>query len=141
MTRKKRTRAILPLGPSYSDLEAIERTDQRTPERPEELPLGRIKAAPAVFQWRLSNENLVNDEMHTADLVSALDDRGQPLDRILVTAIGRDFYVVDGHHRLLAYHTVEWDRGVPVEHFDEDVKAAQEEALKPSATRQIASRT
>ena len=39
MTRKKRTRAILPLGPSYSDLEAIERTDQRTPERPEERGL------------------------------------------------------------------------------------------------------
>jgi len=130
MTKPKRTREFLPPGPSYGALQDVERSTQPTPERPAELPLERIKVAPRVFQWRLSNENIVNDEMHTADLVRALDDRKQPLDPILVAPFGEDFYVVDGHHRLIAYRTVQWRKDVPVEHFEGDLKAAQEEALR-----------
>ena len=71
------------------------------------MRLAEIHVATPVFQWRLEDEDLLADERHVWDLVSALElkDPPEPLDPILVTAIGQRFFVVDGHHRVDAYLT------------------------------------
>jgi hypothetical protein len=46
-----------------------------------------------------------------------------------VTPIGDRFFLLEGHHRLEAYHKVRWQKGVPVRYFVGTVSEAQDEAL------------
>ena len=53
----------------------------------------------------------------------------KPLTHLLVMPVGQRFYVIDGHHRLAAYDTAGWDKGIPVEVFPGDLTAARLLAL------------
>ena len=92
---------------TLEDLKRLEAEQPPPKERPEGLPLKNIHVAPLVFQWRLPNEEIAADERHVWDLVGAVENGDPPraLDAMLVTAIGTRFFVLDGHHRLDAYHT------------------------------------
>ena len=70
----------------------------RPGERHPQLALGKIRRAPELFQPRGHKE----DERHIQELARAIKSCGL-LDPILVMQIGRDTYLIDGHHRLLAY--------------------------------------
>jgi hypothetical protein len=48
----------------------------------------------------------------------------------VVTAIGDRFFVLDGHHRLDAYHRARWKGHVPVRHFKGTLKEAEATALR-----------
>ena len=67
-----------------------------------------------------------------SDLVRYIegDDRPRALDPIVVTAIGKQFFVIDGHHRLDAYHTAQWKGPVPVKHYNGTLKEAEATALR-----------
>ena len=69
------------------------------------------------FQWRIREDNLAADVAHIRELARTISDKQKPLDRLLVTAIGQRFYVIDGHHRLEAYRLAKWRREIPVEQF------------------------
>jgi hypothetical protein len=119
---------------TYDDLAAIERTEPRDGDRPKALPLARIEVAPLVFQWRLPSysdreANPDDEELQARGLMSALENEGQ-LDPLLVTPVGRRVFVVDGHHRLEAYHAGAWTKMVPVRWFEGDLRAAQLEAMR-----------
>jgi ParB-like chromosome segregation protein Spo0J len=107
-----------------------ERSEERLTERPSALPLKKIAVAEQVFQWRCPDVNQLDDGKHTWELVRVLEDHEQPLDPILVTPVGSNFYVVDGHHRLQAYLTAKWKQPVPVSYFDGNVLEAEQEALR-----------
>jgi hypothetical protein len=111
-------------------LRATEKTEARREDRPTVLPQTDLQVANQVFQWRLFDSELGAEESHIKELVRVLEASEQPLDPILVTAIGARFYVVDGHHRLLAYRTADWKPSVPVEHYEGTVEEARAEALR-----------
>lgn len=115
---------------TFDDLESIERTQERTKESPTELPIRAINVADKVFQWRLADDNVLADREHIKELARVLMSQEEPLEPLLVTPIGDKFYVIDGHHRLAAYHSVGWKEPIPVAVFDKPLKEACEEALR-----------
>ena len=91
------------------------------------LPLADISVLPEVFQPRDQGQQAVSDKFHVADLVKQIEHRGElGLDPIVVLWSGKEWLVVDGHHRLAAYKQSEaWgEKPVPVELFDEGLDQA-----------------
>jgi ParB/Sulfiredoxin domain len=117
---------------TLEDLKQLEAEGPPLIERPEALPLKDIHIAPLVFQWRPENEELAAEEQLMTDLVRFIegDDPPRALDPLVVTAIGKQFFVIDGHHRLYAYRTARWKGPVPVRHFNGTLKEAEAAALR-----------
>jgi hypothetical protein len=113
MANKRRRRSQAGSSITEADLLQIEKTEKRRADRPKGLSLGRIHLAENVFQWRNRNENIVQSDSHLTELARILRSTGKPLDPIVVTAVGKKFYLVEGHHRILAYRKVRWDGPVP----------------------------
>lgn len=68
------------------------------------LRLSSISKRTAVFQPRSLEGFLSEDEEFIRDLVKVLKNSGgKPMDPITVWYGGRNYYVIDGHHRLEAY--------------------------------------
>ncbi|MGO9682019.1 MAG: ParB N-terminal domain-containing protein [Beijerinckiaceae bacterium] len=113
--------------------------ERGTKKRPIGLHLKEIHTAPTVFQWRLANEEIVADEQHVRELARIIRSKKtpQPLDAILVTPIGSRFFVVDGHHRLDAYHTAGWKGPVPVVYLETSLEDARVEALRRNIKNQL----
>lgn len=124
---------------TLEQLKRLAKEEPRTKKRPTGLQLKDIHTAPIVFQWRLVNEEIVADEQHVRELARIIKSKKipQPLDAILVTAIGSRFFVVDGHHRVDAYHTAGWKGLVPVEHLETSLDAARVEALRRNIKNQL----
>lgn len=121
-------------------LKHLEDNEERRQDRPTELSLGDIHVANEVFQWRLPDEDMLEDNRFVEELVDALEVQEQPVqpfDPLLVVPIGQRFFVVDGHHRLDAYHTFNWDAPVPVEVFDGTLREAKLEAWKRNARNKL----
>jgi hypothetical protein len=100
---------------------------------PLEQPKGRrnlmrenIVIAAKAFQWRLPNENEGARDDHIQTLANAIRDTKNPLDPILVFAVGDAFYVVDGHHRLAAYDTAQWRNVIPATVFEGTLEGASD---------------
>ena len=51
--------------------------------------------------------------------------------------VGERFYVLDGHHRLDAYHTVGWKKPVPVKVFNGTLAQARAAALKANSRNKL----
>ncbi|ACA19286.1 hypothetical protein M446_4957 [Methylobacterium sp. 4-46] len=104
---------------TYEHLAEIEATQPRNEETPEALRLDQIRVAEQVFQPRVGRGNLLDDTHFVPVLVEELRrNQGRPLEAVLVTAIGPDFFCVDGHHRLAAYEQFGWTEPVPVRVFE-----------------------
>ena len=86
---------------------------------PEELPVGRIRRLPELFQQREGDEN----ERHLGELMRAVKD-GRMLDPVLVVQVGEDAFLIDGHHRCTAYERAEVARPVPVRYFQGSLEEA-----------------
>ena len=80
---------------TYEELEEAERNQQRLTDRPATLPLNVLKVAPAVFQWRDLTANEAAEIAHMQELTRVLQE-SQALDPLLVSAIGAQFFVIDG---------------------------------------------
>jgi hypothetical protein len=124
---------------SYEELaEAVSQSEPLS-KPPKTLRLQEIHvAARGVFQWRTVNENVFQSEANTLDMVRALKDPGKPLEPILVFPAGGRFYVMDGHHRLDAYRTVDWKKAIPVEVFQGTLEQAHKEALRRNSRNKLA---
>lgn len=123
---------------SLDDLLEVEKAQERTQDRPAVLPISALRVATEVFQWRKFRDQLEAEESHVRELVRVLTSCKEPLDPILVTPVGGHFYVVDGHHRLLAYHSVEWEGPIPVAHFEGSVEEARLEGLRLNRKNKLA---
>lgn len=101
---------------------------QGTPRRT--VARDTISIAENVFQWRGDHRrDQWTRENHIHGLAKALRDGEKPLDHLLVLPVGAQFYVIDGHHRLAAYDTVGWTKGIPVEVFPGTLTEARVRAL------------
>lgn len=93
-----------------------EASKRRKSNRPTVLPLAAIKQATAVFQVR--HESIIfapgSSEKHVRGLATIVR-QGRALDPIKVVAFGDEWFLVDGHHRIEAYHRAGWVQEVPVE--------------------------
>jgi hypothetical protein len=91
---------------------------------------GCIHVAEQVFQWRGdARRDQWNRQNHIYTLAKAISNSERPLDRLLVFPVGKCFYVIDGHHRLAAYDTAGWTKGIPVEVFTGTLTEARVRAL------------
>ena len=54
-----------------------------------------------VFQWRMPKYNMIPSDDHIFELAKATQNTGA-LEPILVFPVADKYYVMDGHHRLLA---------------------------------------
>ncbi|MGQ4274702.1 hypothetical protein [Terrihabitans sp. B22-R8] len=100
---------------------------------PDRLGLSEFTSLVAVFQPRQLNGNHAKDEDHLKTLEGAIGDPKKPnyLDPIRVWWGGDRYYVVDGHHRRVAYQRAGVQRGIPVNRFEgtlEDAMAYTAEA-------------
>ncbi|MBR1285405.1 ParB N-terminal domain-containing protein [Bradyrhizobium sp. AUGA SZCCT0177] len=116
---------------TYEDLKRIESTEERREEHPKALPRSAIIVADKVFQWRPPEEDMTRSEEHVRTLTRAIGTGKvrKPLDPVLVTAVGQFFYLVDGHHRMEAYHTAKWNKPIPVEVYQGSLRDARDEAF------------
>jgi hypothetical protein len=98
-----------------------------------------IHIAEAVFQWRGdAKRDQWSRANHIYTLAKAISDSEKPLDRLLVFRVGASFYVIDGHHRLAAYDTAGWTKGIPVDVFAGTLSAARVRALECNVKDKLA---
>jgi len=128
MRRRRRLR-VISSNLTEADLLKIEKAGKRRADRPSTLSLREIHVADKVFQWRNRGDNIAESINHLNELVRVLKATKRPLDPIVVTPIGNRFFLLEGHHRLEAYHKVGWREQVPVRYFVGTVSEAQNEAL------------
>lgn len=96
------------------------------------LPIADIRMVPEIFQPRGQGQNAVSDEFHVEELAQQLSLKLETgLDPIVVFWSGREWLLVDGHHRLAAYkESEEWgDKPVPVSPFKGSLQSALVESV------------
>lgn len=128
-------------GEGYKKLEEeIASGTQPVPYAPDSLPLGSIKTAKAVLQPRIFNgADQAQSTDHVERLVEAIrTEKGHVLDPLLVWWSGKQWRVIDGHHRLEAYQQVKQARRIklgliPVTAFHGTLDEAMAEAVKHNA--------
>ena len=99
-------------------LDHIRATLKTNPEGPSAptkgLPLTAIIVCEAVFQRRDTFGNRHGREEHVRDLKRAIQDNPEAMEPIDVWWGGDGWYLLDGHHRVLAYESLKFSRNVPV---------------------------
>jgi hypothetical protein len=87
-------------------LEVEQKLNLKSPQdNPKVIPLKHIRTAHSVFQPRQFEDGLMaSSEEHVRGLLEAIhNEANHALDPITVWWSGKSWYVIDGHHRLLAY--------------------------------------
>lgn len=100
---------------------------------PDRLAWSQIKTLPALFQAR-GHSGL--DQRHVQELIRGLKLKGE-LAPVLVTWIGMQAYLVDGHHRVAAYQNAQINTPFPVEHFKGTVEEAVLEAGRANSMAKL----
>lgn len=90
------------LAQAHLKQEMREGTDPK-PKRPRTLSLDNLTEEPAIFQMRTLGGSLDGFDEHVAKLLSRLRQK-RPLLPILIWWTGQRWVILDGHHRLAAYH-------------------------------------
>lgn len=126
---------------TYEDLEKLAKQPVVRPKF-ETLRLQEIEVAPAVFQFRLPTHedheaNPKDEERLLREMMRSLQSRAEPLPPLLVIALGDRAFVIDGHHRLDAYHSAEWAKPVPVQWFDGSLHEARMEAMRANRDNKL----
>ena len=91
-------------------LEAEQKLNLKSPqENPKAILLKHIRTAHSVFQPRQFEDGLMaSSEEHVRGLLEAIyNESNHTLDPITVWWSGKSWYVIDGHHRVLAYSRYE----------------------------------
>lgn len=100
-------------------LENVRVSGPNVDDMPSDLPLTEVSQHPQLFQPR--NGQL--DERHVQVLKKTLQNHGE-LDPVEVIKVGRETYVIDGHHRLEAYHLEGRRKRIPVVYFKGSIAEA-----------------
>lgn len=103
-------------------------------DQPSTLRLRDISTCPAVFQPRQGNSrDGAHYRCHVEALVhqlATMPTGAKVLEPIMVYAVGRSFYALDGHHRRAAYEAAAITEGIPVGHFTGTIEEAVREAYR-----------
>lgn len=93
----------------------LAKTDRHRVDSPHRVALADIREAPELFQPRFDSIAFApgRSEAHVAELKQVLL-RGEDLDAVSIVAFGRDWFLVDGHHRLAAYRSTGRAEPIPV---------------------------
>lgn len=118
------------------ELAGLAKTTKPVSSAPKTLSLADIYVAREAFQWRSAHYGALQKQEHTLELARALND-GRRFPPLTVYRIGERFYVLDGHHRLDAYHTVGWTKPVPVQVFDGAFDDAWTYALEANSSTKL----
>jgi hypothetical protein len=109
----------------------------KTPGATVQISRKRIKVAEKVFQWRMPKRNRIPSDDHILTLARAIQ-RGDEMPPILVFPVGKDYYVMDGHHRLAAYDTAELTKAIPAKVFTGSLREAERVALRSNNKDKLA---
>jgi len=124
MAKTNDVQAIDPQGvfhPARLLAELAEKAKQPPPETlPDHLAWSAIKILPELFQPRGVNGT---DEKHVQDLQRAIENHGA-LEPVEVIWIGSEPFLIDGHHRMIAYRQARFDGLIPVRPFKGTVEEA-----------------
>jgi len=116
------TQANIPLDEALGVLrDALDANSIAGPQPlPSRLRRDEISRMVAVFQPRAIDGQLGIDEAHLSELEYAIGNPENPklLDAITVWWGGDRYYVIDGHHRLIAYERKGIRGSIPVEVFE-----------------------
>jgi hypothetical protein len=124
---------------SYKELADLATKNKPPSKTPRALALSELHVAPFVFQWRtIVRQAKTDSEQHTLNLARALQDSDAPFGPLLIYLIGGKYYVLDGHHRLDAYHSVRWSKKVPVTVFSGALEEARSKALELNSRDKLA---
>ena len=107
---------------TYADmLRAIQPEADRYPQpspEPSRLPLGALRVAEPLFQPRDIQAAYLATDSHIKVLVDAVKENGEKaFDPLTVWWSGAGWYVIDGHHRLMAFRKEKRVEAVPVTVF------------------------
>ncbi len=102
-------------GSSYNDLVEEGRNGKLNLDRPQTLPLAKIKFAASVLQPRLFEGERAQSEDHIRELSKIIrNDEAHMLDPVVVWWSGKHWRCLDGHHRVLAYKRLAEDKKAPI---------------------------
>ena len=108
---------------ALATLRELEAKREANPVPPETLPktlsYKQIIQRPELFQPR----SHVITEGHVLELGKQIKNHGT-LDEVLVLAIGDEFYLVDGHHRLEAYRRAKVFNDIPISYYEGSLEEA-----------------
>lgn len=116
------------LAQAHLKQEMGEGTDPK-PKRPRTLSLDNLTEEPAIFQMRTLGGSLDGFDEHVAKLLSRLRQK-RPLLPILIWWTGQRWVILDGHHRLAAYHLHAEATGATAKAYKVPVKACPAETLE-----------
>jgi hypothetical protein len=125
---------------TYEQLAEAAKGTRAPKSPPDALKLTDIHVAPNVFQWRGVGRNVLASGEQVLDLTRALQDVDggvSPFPGLLVYLIGDRYYVLDGHHRLDAYHSARWTHPVPVRVFKGTLEQARLRALRDNSHNKL----
>lgn len=110
---------------------------------PTKLRRGEIARMVSVFQPRQLDGRLAEDEAHIRTLSHTIGSAERPkyLDPIQVWWGGDRWYVVDGHHRLLAYDRLGITEEIPVVVFAGDLDAAMAQSAAANSKDRLVMRS
>jgi hypothetical protein len=133
----------MPIEQAIPILQAEEKLRRDTnPGKVDTVPLNKIRRMIAIFQPRNTKEYQREESMLMDELIEAIGTRGTPKlfeDKLLVWWSGKDWYVVDGHHRLLAYRIASVDPStpIPVDVFDGTLAQAMGESTRVNSRNKL----
>jgi hypothetical protein len=102
------------------------------------LKRASLRVAGQVFQWRMQKRNMIENDDHILDMAKQARETKAPLDPILVFPVGKEFYVMDGHHRLAAYDTARWKDDIPARVYTGTLEEAWRAALGSNTKNKLA---
>lgn len=118
---------------------------------PQEPPQGRyptsldrptIARMVSIFQPRELDGRWAEDERHTENLAALIGSPERPsyLDAMTVWWGGDRWYIIDGHHRLVAYDRAQVRKSLPVQVFEGTLEDAMAEAARSNSKDRLVMR-
>lgn len=105
----------MPFTEGYALLKAEGEAGRSAPGRPKKIRRSEIRMAHSVFQPRMFEGTLANNEAHIIALKEAITNaEDHQLDPITVWWSGKHWRPLDGHHRLIAYQRLAEDKKRPL---------------------------
>lgn len=125
-------------------LEAVRNALEENPKGPSRVPdvldLKDLRVLESIFQPRDLTFRAGDHEAHVDTLAKAIGKPEKPkyLDPITVWWGGDRWYVLDGHHRRLAYERAKIKKGIPVRAFEGTLEEALAQSVSLNSKNKLA---